>query len=144
MASELTTSGVGPIIDPDGETEEETNQGFPQVSAAFAEHTKGCSMKPIKPVTDFYKLRWEFEGAWEADILRGPRKATSITRRFNNLTSEKRACVRGIHNYTVGFNNATFNDKKVVAMHFWSYTCKVYRTRCWHNGRPRLLGAAAY
>ena len=34
------------------------------------------------------------------------------------MTADKRARVSGVHNYKVGFNNATFNDKKTVTMHF--------------------------
>ena len=84
---------------------------------AVAELRKGCTTKPIKPMMNFYKLRLDFEGAWESDILRGPRKATKVTCRVNNLTAEKWARVSGVHNYKVDFNNATFNDKKTVAMH---------------------------
>ena len=75
-------------------------------------------MKPSKPKMNFYKLRWNFVGAWEAHILRGPRKATTVTCRVNTITAEKWARVSGVHNYKVDFNNATFNDKKIVAMHF--------------------------
>ena len=94
VASELVTGGVAPIIDPDGSIDDENSQGFPQDGAAVAglsrgctavaELRKGCTMKPTKPMMNFYKLRWDFEGAWEADILRGPRKATKVTRRLNN------------------------------------------------------------
>ena len=75
-------------------------------------------MKPSKPKMNFYKLRWHFVGAWEAHILRGPRKATKVTCRVDNMTSEKWARVSCVHNYKVDFNNATYNDKKLVAMHF--------------------------
>ena len=67
---------------------------------------------------NFYKLRWDFKGVWEADILRGPRKVTTATCTISKLTSEKWARVSGVHTYTVDFNNATFADKKRVAMHF--------------------------
>ena len=69
-------------------------------------------------MADFYKLRWDYEGAWGADILQGPRKATNIKCRVNNFTAEKWARASRVHNYTVDFANATFADKKQVAMHF--------------------------
>ena len=34
------------------------------------------------------------------------------------MTSDKWARVSGVHNYMVDFNNATYKDKKLVAMHF--------------------------
>ena len=34
------------------------------------------------------------------------------------MTSDKWARVRGVHTYKVDFNNATYKDKKLVAMHF--------------------------
>jgi hypothetical protein len=112
VASELVTGGVAPIIDPDGSIVDEISQGFPQGGAAVAglskgctavaELSTGCTMKPIKPMMNFYKLRWDFEGAWEADILRGPRKATNVTCRVNKFTSEKWARVSGVHNSNGG------------------------------------------
>jgi hypothetical protein len=63
----LATSGVAPVIDPDGSIDDENNQGFPQDGAAIAELSKGCTavaelskgctMKPIKPMMNFYQLR---------------------------------------------------------------------------------------
>ena len=67
--------------------------------------------------TDFYKLRWGDEGAWEADILQGPRKGTNIKCRVNIFTSEKWTRASRVRNYTVDFANATFAGKKKVAMH---------------------------
>ena len=90
------------MIDHDGSIEDENSQGFPQDGAAAAELSKGCTMKPIKPMMNFYKLRWDFEGAWESDILRGPRKATKVTCRVNNLTGETWARVSGVHNSNGG------------------------------------------
>ena len=67
---------------------------------------------------DFCELRWDFEGAWEADILQGPRSATKIKCRVNTFTTEKWARASRVHKYTVDFDNATFADKKEAAMHF--------------------------
>ena len=34
------------------------------------------------------------------------------------MTSDKWARVSGVHTYKVDVNNATYNDKKLAAMHF--------------------------
>ena len=112
VASEMATGGVGPMIDHDGSIEDENSQGFPQDGAAVAELSKGCTAvaelrkgctkKPIKPMMNFYKLRLDFEGAWESDLLRGPRKATKVTCRVNHLTGETWARVSGVHNSNGG------------------------------------------
>ena len=112
------TGGVGQIVEPHRVIEDENSHLSSQACAAVAGHGKGIIIKPITPIADFDKLRWGDEGAWEADILQGPRKETTIKGRVNNFTAEKRARASRVHNYTVDFANAIFAGKKKVAMHF--------------------------
>ena len=124
----MATGGVRPFFDPDGSIDDENSQGSPQDGAAVvgrskgctavAERSTGCTLKPSKPKMNFYKLRWDFVGAWEAHILRGPRKATKVTCRVTTMKAYKWARISGVHNYKVDFNNATYNETKLVAMHF--------------------------
>ena len=118
MVSELETGVVGQIITPHRVSEDENSHLSSQACAAVAGHGKGIIIKPITPITYFYKLRWGDEGAWEADILQVPRKETNIKCSVNNFTAEKWARASRVHNYTVDFANATFAGKKKAAMHF--------------------------
>ena len=97
MVSELETGGVSQIIKPHRVIGDENRPLSSQACAAYTGQSEGIKIKPITPATEFYKLRWDFEGAWEADILRGPRTATKVACRVNNLTSEKWAHVSGAH-----------------------------------------------
>ena len=89
MVLELETGVVGQIIKPHRVIEDETSHLSSQACAVFAGHGNGIIIEPITPNTDFYKLRWDDEGAWEADILQGPRQGTKFTCRVNTFTSEK-------------------------------------------------------
>ena len=118
MLSELQQGGGSQIIKPHRVIEDENSYLSSQACAAFAGHGQGIKIEPITPNTEFYKLRWDDEGAWEADILQGPRQGTKLKCRVNNFTSEKWTRASRDHNYTVDFVNATFADKKKATMHF--------------------------
>ena len=75
-------------------------------------------MTPVKARKALGKLRWDYDGAWEAVITQGPRKGTKATCEVANMTAEKWELVSKLHEYTVEFETATFQDKKFAAKHY--------------------------
>ena len=64
------------------------------------------------------KIRWDFNGAWEAVITKGPQKGASVSCKVANLTPEKWAAVAKVHKCEVDLETATFQEKKTAARHF--------------------------
>ena len=62
-------------------------------------------------------MRWDFNGAWEGVVTRGPRKGTRMMCNVSNMTAEKWAIVSKTRGYTVAFENASYADKKPAALH---------------------------
>jgi hypothetical protein len=75
MAEELASGGVGPIDDAEGDMEEECqerNQELLVQGAAVAAPLLLDPVTPVKGKKALGKVRWDFNGAWEAVISRGP------------------------------------------------------------------------
>ena len=62
-------------------------------------------------------MRWDFNGAWEGVVTRGPRKGTRMMCKVSSLTTDKWAIVSKTHGYTVAFENASYEDKTATALH---------------------------
>ena len=82
LAAELGAGGVGPIEDADEPSEEYCPDNSP--------HT------PIKGRK--CKVRWDFNGAWEGVVTRGPNKGTHIVCKVSSMIAEKWAGVSKVHN----------------------------------------------
>ena len=104
IAAELATGGVGPI----GDTDE-----------PFSEEYYGAENRPEKPMMGRKcRVRWDFNGAWEGIVKRGPKKGTHIVCKVSSMTANKWARVSEVHRYTVDYVNAGYEDKKIAALHF--------------------------
>ena len=57
-------------------------------------------------------MRWDFNGAWEGVVTRGPRKGTRMMCKVASMTAEKWAIVSKKRGYTVAFEKASFVGKK--------------------------------
>ena len=96
MAEEPATGGVVPIDDADGDMEEECqqrSQGLILDGAAVAAPSEADPVTPAKATKALGKMRWDFNGAWEAVISQGPQKGTTASCRVNTMTAEKWAFV---------------------------------------------------
>jgi hypothetical protein len=121
IADELGTGGVGPIEDAAGDMEEEgqeENQELLIQGAAVAAPSLLDPVTPVKVKKAAGKVRWDFNGAWEAVIKEGPQKGTKVTCVVNALTAAKWAVVSNLHQYPVDFENSTFQERKTAARHF--------------------------
>jgi hypothetical protein len=104
ISAELATSGVGPI----GDTDE-----------PFSEEYYGAENRPEKPIKGRKRrVRWDCNGAWEGIVKRGPKKGTHIVCTVSSMTADKWATVSKVHHYAVSFVNASYEDKKTVALRF--------------------------
>ena len=104
IAAELATGGVGPI----GDTDE-----------PFSEEYYGAENRPEKPITGRKcRVRWDFNGAWEGIVMRGPKKGTQIVCKVSSMTADKWARVSAVHHYNVDYENADNADMKTAALHF--------------------------
>ena len=103
IAAELATGGVGPIEDADEPFSEEY---CPENSPP----------KPIKGRK--CRVRWDFNGAWEGIVMRGPKKGTQIVCKVSSMTADKWARVSAVHHYNVDYENADNADMKTAALHF--------------------------
>ena len=86
--------------------------------AAVAEPSGADPFTPIKAKRGDVKLRWDFDGAWEGVITKGPHKGKSVSCKVANLTEKKWAAAAKVHKYDVAFEKATFQEKKTAARHF--------------------------
>ena len=121
LADEVGTGGVGPIDDADGEVDdegEEVHEAPFGDGAAVAVPSGGDPVTPIKAKRGEVKLRWDFDGAWEGVITKGPHKGKIVSCKVANLTPQKWAAAAKVHKYDVDFERATFQEKKTVARHF--------------------------
>ena len=103
IGAELATGGVGPTEDADEPFSEEY---CPENSPP----------KPIKGRT--CRVRWDFNGAWEGVVTRGPNKGTHSVCKVSSMTTDKWATVSKVHHYAVDYVNASYEDKKIVALRF--------------------------
>jgi len=95
---------VGPI----GDTDE-----------PFSEEYYGAENRPEKPIKGRKcRVRWDFNGAWEGDVTRGPNKGAHIVCKVSSMTAGKWATVSKVHHYTVDYVNASYEGKKTAALHF--------------------------
>ncbi len=63
-------------------------------------------------------IRWDFDGAWEATILRGEQKGQTCKSKVAKLTAEKWAVVDKVHHYGTDFASATPEERKKATWHF--------------------------
>ena len=73
LGAELGTGGVGPIEDADGKSEDDRPEDAPH--------------KPIKGRK--CRVRWDYNGAWEGVVTRGPRNGNSHDVQSQQLDSRK-------------------------------------------------------
>ena len=121
LAEEVVTGGVGPIDDADGEVDDERAEADEAPfgdGAAVAVPSGGDPVTPIKAQRGEVKLRWDFDGAWEGVITKGPHKGTTVSCKVANLTRQKWAAAAQVHKYDVDFDRATYQEKKTVARHY--------------------------
>ena len=121
LAEEVATGGVGPIDDADGSGDDE-RAGADEApfgdGAAVAVPSGGDPVTPIKAQRGEVKLRWDFDGAWEGVITKGPHKGTTVSCKVANLTPQKWAAAAQVHKYDVDFERATYQEKKTAARHY--------------------------
>ena len=63
-------------------------------------------------------IRWNFEGAWEAIVLAGPKKGISMKSYVKKMTAEKWQTVAGLHNYKMAYADAKPADRKLATYHY--------------------------
>jgi hypothetical protein len=104
ISAELATGGVGPIQDTD---------------EPFSEEYCGAENRPENPIKGRKcRVRWDFNGAWEGIVMRGPKKGTQIVCKVSSMTADKWATVSKVHHYAVDYVNASYEDTKTVALRF--------------------------
>ena len=104
ISAELATGGVGPVRDTD---------------EPFSEEYCGAENRPEKPIKGSKcRVRWDFNGAGEGIVMRGPKKGTQIVCKVSSMTADKWARVSAVHHYNVDYEDAGYADMKTVALRF--------------------------
>ena len=91
-----------------------------------AEHRSGGVTLPEDAVASIegnssvpnVSIRWNFDGAWEATVIAGPKKGLLLKSYVAKLTEEKWLKVADLHKCAVAYENATAAEKKLACYHF--------------------------